>query len=105
MRRCYGSGLCGGTRCHKSLLPGCRCEVLVVFRILVKTATIYFNFVTVVRALSKMAHMKCFFDIEIGGASAGRLIIEVRAVECTGFAVALWRTACRSYTRALLEKS
>ena len=43
----------------------------------IRTATIFLNFVTVVRGLSKMAKPRCFFDIDIGGTSAGRVVIEV----------------------------
>jgi len=35
-----------------------------------------------------MAKPKCFFDIEIGGAAAGRVVIEVRRPEM----VTTWRT-------------
>jgi len=46
-----------------------------------RTATISFKFSTVVRGLSKMARSKCFFDIDIGGVAAGRVIMEVRMLK------------------------
>jgi len=58
--------------------PACRCGCTVreVFGT-IPTANIPLKFATVVRGLSKMAKTKCYFDIEIGKADVGRLIIEV----------------------------
>ena len=54
----------------------------------VPAAKILLNFATVVRGLSKMAKPRCFFDITIGNAPAGRVIMEVSgmkiAFECCG---------------------
>lgn len=46
---------------------------------IVPTATIFFKFAPIVRGLSRMAKPKCFFDIEIGGGAAGRVVMELRS--------------------------
>ena len=51
-----------------------RCRLMLK---IVPTATIFFKFAPIVRGLSRMAKPKCFFDIEIGGGAAGRVVMEV----------------------------